>query len=170
MMECEGIVHDIQIHNILIDGLCKIRKLNKARIIFDKLASSGLQPDVITHNIMIRGLCQEGLFEEAKELLSKMETSICLPNDVTYNTIIRGSLLNKRYEEAAVLIENMRARKFSEDASTTSMVLDLLSKEEQDPSVLAFCRWCWTVKQEHKCTMAPGYIEGMSKLFLLTIT
>ena len=52
--------------------------------------------------------------------------------------VIRGSLLNKRYVEAAVLIENMRARKFSEDASTTSMVLDLLSKEEQDPSVLAF--------------------------------
>ena len=90
---------------------------------------------------MIRGLCQEGLFEEAKELLSKMETGICLPNAVIYNTIIRGSLLNKRYEEAVVLIENMRARKFSEDAYTTSMVLDLLSKEEQDPSVLAFCKW-----------------------------
>ncbi|WOH13873.1 hypothetical protein DCAR_0933386 [Daucus carota subsp. sativus] len=162
-MRSNEIWPDCYSYNILINGYCKrqeldkaisllrqmsaqglkpeSRKLEEARNIFDKLALRGLQPIVITHNIMIKGLCQEGLFEEAKELFSKMETSICLPDDVTYNTIIRGSLLNKRYEEAAVLIENMRARKFSEDASTTSMVLDLLSKEEQDPSVLAFCQW-----------------------------
>ena len=74
---------------------------------------------------MIKGLCQEGLLEEAKVLLSKMEVTGCLTDSVTYNTIIRASILNKRYEEAVVLIENMRARKFSEDASSTSMVLDL---------------------------------------------
>nr|XP_017241253.1 PREDICTED: pentatricopeptide repeat-containing protein At1g62930, chloroplastic-like [Daucus carota subsp. sativus] len=93
---------------------------------------------------MLQGFCQEGLFEEAKILLSEMETSGCLHDDVTYNTIIRGSLFNKRYEEAVVLTENMRAHKFSEDASTTSMVVDLLHKEEQeeqDPVVLAFCQW-----------------------------
>ncbi|KAL8155977.1 hypothetical protein AgCh_001146 [Apium graveolens] len=39
LMESNGIIHDIKIYNILIDGLFKNRKLDKARNIFDNLAS-----------------------------------------------------------------------------------------------------------------------------------
>ncbi|XP_074352976.1 pentatricopeptide repeat-containing protein At2g18520, mitochondrial-like [Apium graveolens] len=61
-----GIIHDIQIYTILIDGLCKNKKLDEARNIFDE--QKGVQPDVVIHNVLIRGLCEEGFYEEANEL------------------------------------------------------------------------------------------------------
>ncbi|KAL1801870.1 hypothetical protein ACET3Z_030517 [Daucus carota] len=138
---------DVITYSTLMDGYCLTGKMDRALEVLNTMRSNGIAPDCYSYTILINGYCQGGLFEEAKILLSEMETSGCLPDDVTYNTIIRGSLLNKRYEEAVVLIENMRAHNFSADASTTSMVVDLLPKEEQkeqeeqDPAVLAFAKW-----------------------------
>ncbi|KAL8155989.1 hypothetical protein AgCh_001156 [Apium graveolens] len=87
--------------------------------------------------MMIHCFCQEGLLDEANELCVKMEANDCLPDDVTYNTLIRGCFHNKKYNEASVLIDQMRARCFSKDASTTVMLRDLLASEKQDPSIIA---------------------------------
>ena len=66
-----------------------------------------------------------------------MEENNCLPNEVTYNTLIRGCFKNKMYDGACVLIDEMCAHGFKADASTTSMLFDLLQSKEQDPALLA---------------------------------
>ena len=85
---------------------------------------------------MIDGLCQEGLFDEAKELLVRMEECGCVPNVVTYNVVVQGFLKGSQYNEALLLMEKMVGRGFSPDASTISMLKDILPTRRQDPKFL----------------------------------
>ncbi|KAL8096589.1 hypothetical protein AgCh_037523 [Apium graveolens] len=136
-MECAGIHPDIIIYTILIDGLSKDGRLEKARTLFESLPSKGLRPDVKAYTVMIGAFCREGFLDEANVLFAKMKDSICLPDGATYNTLIRGSFCNMKYSEASALIDEMRARGFSIDASTVSMLLVLLESKDQDPALLA---------------------------------
>ncbi|MCD7449273.1 hypothetical protein HAX54_051013 [Datura stramonium] len=54
----------IEFYNVMINGLCKNGKLDKARALFEKLSFIGLLPDVRTYNSMINGFCLEGLLDE----------------------------------------------------------------------------------------------------------
>ncbi|XP_028084935.1 putative pentatricopeptide repeat-containing protein At1g12700, mitochondrial [Camellia sinensis] len=84
---------------------------------------------------MIQGLCEEGLLDEAKELFVKMEKNSGLPNDVNYNTIIGGFLGQQKCYEVLVLLEKMLQKGFSPDASTSSLIVDLISTRGQDPTL-----------------------------------
>ena len=54
-----------------------------------------------------------------------------------YNTLIRGCFKNKMYNGGCELIDEMVAHGFKADASTASMLFDLLQLKEQDPALLA---------------------------------
>ncbi|XP_063940582.1 pentatricopeptide repeat-containing protein At1g63130, mitochondrial-like [Daucus carota subsp. sativus] len=140
ILESSGLVADIQVYTILIDGLSKNGHLENARSLFDNLPAKGLRPNVKTYTVMIQAYCHEGLLDEANELFREMEAHDCLPSDVTYNMLIRGCLQNKNYYEAGVLMDEMLGRGFAADASTASVLLDLLDVQEQDPAPLALCK------------------------------
>ncbi|KAF5941785.1 hypothetical protein HYC85_019427 [Camellia sinensis] len=131
-MERNNLVLNIVTYNILIDGFCKVKKVDSARAIFNNLSSKGLHPNVRTYNMMIQGLFEEGLLHEAKELFVKMEQNCCLANDVTYNTIIRGFIRQHKCYEALILVQEMVQRGFSADASTFPLIVNILSTKEQD--------------------------------------
>ena len=76
---------------------------------------------------MIKGFCKEGLIDEASELLEKMDGNHFSPNDRTYNTIIQGLLQQNEITKALELIKIMVDKGFSANATTASMVFDLLS-------------------------------------------
>ncbi|KAF5958928.1 hypothetical protein HYC85_000137 [Camellia sinensis] len=133
-MESHDLHLNIVIYNILIDAFCKDKKLNTVRALFNILSSKGLHPDVKTYTMMIQGLCEEGLLDEAKEFV-KIEQNGCLPNDVTYNIVIQGFLGQQKYHEASILLDEMFGRGFSADASTFSLIVDILSTKGQDPAL-----------------------------------
>ena len=54
--------------------------------------------------------------------------------------LIRGCLQNKIYYDAGVLLDEMLGRGSAADASTASVLLDLLDVKEQDPALLALCK------------------------------
>ena len=56
-----------------------------------------------------------------------------------YYTFIRGCFKNKMYDGGCLLIDEMCAPGFKADASTTSMLFNLLQSKEQDPCSL-LCR------------------------------
>ncbi|KAL8090071.1 hypothetical protein AgCh_039512 [Apium graveolens] len=111
----------------------------------------GFMPNVFTYNIILRGLISQDEVVEAELLFKKlagfkdiqldvvreMEANDCLLDSGVYNSLIRGCFYNKKFKEAVVLVDEMRARDFSADASTTSMLVDLLGSEEQDDNLLA---------------------------------
>ena len=67
-MEDRGIVPNLVVYNILIDGMCKAKKLEDALKHFGSLSSKSLKPDVKTYTTMIGGLCNESILDEVEEL------------------------------------------------------------------------------------------------------
>ena len=132
-----GFVPDIHIYNILIHGFFKDGKVDEARNLFQNILLKGLRPCVVTYTSMIQGFCQEGLLEEAYKILLEMEEHTCLPTEATYNILIRGCFKNKMYDGGCLFIDDMVAHGFKADASTASIVFDLLQLKEQDPALLA---------------------------------
>lgn len=60
-----------------------------------------------------------------------MEERGCAPNVVTYNTLMRGFILNNEFPKIVELLHNMVEKNVSPNASTASIVVDLLSKDEK---------------------------------------
>ncbi|PRQ35312.1 putative pentatricopeptide [Rosa chinensis] len=60
----------------------------------------------------------------------------CSPDGWTYNIIIRGLLSNNETSWAMGFIEEMVELGFSADASTTELIVRLLSKDIVDPGLL----------------------------------
>ncbi|KAK3228034.1 hypothetical protein Dsin_007896 [Dipteronia sinensis] len=80
---------------------------------------------------MVHGLCKEGKLEEANDLLSIMEEKGCALDLITYNTLMLGFLQNNGTTKVVELLHKMVERNIMPDASTTSIVIDLLVKDEK---------------------------------------
>ncbi|XP_059460215.1 putative pentatricopeptide repeat-containing protein At1g12700, mitochondrial [Corylus avellana] len=123
---------------VLIDGMCTARKLMTAKEPFNSLPTKGLQPDVRTYTIMIKGLCKEGLLNEVSELLEKMDKNGYSADDVTYNTTIQGSLQHNETSWAINYLLMMVNKGFSANATTATILIDLLSTNEVDKTLQYF--------------------------------
>ncbi|KAK1352736.1 pentatricopeptide repeat-containing protein, mitochondrial-like [Heracleum sosnowskyi] len=155
-MSYEGLTQSIGTYSTILQGFFHTGRPVEAQFFLkEKLLKPGLKLDKVTCHILLHGFCQNPyvvealslfdimecrLIDEANELFVEMESSGCLLNDVTYNTLIRGCFHHKKYNEAGVLIDKMCARGFSADASTASVLLDLLESQEQDPALLALLK------------------------------
>ncbi|CAI0554738.1 unnamed protein product [Linum tenue] len=96
-----------------------------------------LQPDTRTYNITINGLCRQRFVDEAYELFRKMEAEdSCVPDNCSYNVIIHGFLRHKDPLEAMDLILEMVSKGFSADATTMSLLLEMLPKNQLDHPIL----------------------------------
>ena len=84
---------------------------------------------------MLKGLCKEGLLEEPSEIFEKMDGSGCSPDDRTYNTIIQGLLQHNETSKAMKYLEIMVNKGFSANATTASMLVDLLSANSADKAL-----------------------------------
>ncbi|CAI0428754.1 unnamed protein product [Linum tenue] len=120
-------------YNILMDGLWKAGREKEAREMFSRLSRDKfLQPDTRAYTITVDGLCRQGFVDEAYDLFRKMEGDSCLPNSCSYNVIIHGFLRHKDPLEAIDLIHEMVSEGFSADATTMSLLIELLPKNQLD--------------------------------------
>lgn len=81
---------DIEVYNIVINGMCKTGELEAGRDVFLNLPSKSLHPVTRTYNSMIQGLCKSGLLDEANKLFMEMEENDCSPDGCNYKTLSRG--------------------------------------------------------------------------------
>jgi pentatricopeptide repeat protein len=98
----------------------------------NSLPTKGLQPNVWTYNVMIKGFCKEGLLNEAIELLEKMEGNSCSPDHFTYNIIIQDFLQYNETSWVVKYLKMMVEKGFSANATTTAILIDLLSTNQAD--------------------------------------
>ncbi|KAK6233265.1 hypothetical protein SCA6_003338 [Theobroma cacao] len=85
--------------NIIINGMCKVGKLNKARDAIQDMKAWGFLPDVFTYNALINGYCKKGgigKMYKADAILKEMIESEVRPNEITFNILIDGFSLNVR--------------------------------------------------------------------------
>ncbi|KAE9452967.1 hypothetical protein C3L33_15140, partial [Rhododendron williamsianum] len=85
---------------------------------------------------MISGLCKEALLDEAVELLLQMEGDGCPPNEVTYNIVVRAFLKRGDIHKVKILLQEIINRNFKPDASTLTIVADLLTVDGEDSNFL----------------------------------
>ncbi|KAJ0520165.1 putative tetratricopeptide-like helical domain superfamily [Helianthus annuus] len=128
-LESNGTELGIKVYNSVIDGLCKSGRMETAYDIYTKLSSKGLKPTVVTYTIMIHGFCKTGQVKKADSLFFEMIENKCAPNVVTFNAFMRkGSNMGPKVVE---LVKKAVERKVTPDASTLSLMVDLLSKDEK---------------------------------------
>ncbi|XP_043714385.1 pentatricopeptide repeat-containing protein At5g57250, mitochondrial [Telopea speciosissima] len=73
----------------MIDGYCKVGRINEALEIFDAYRTS-LFPDVVCYNCIIRGLCENGMLDMAIEVFTELIEKGLPPSKATYMMVIRS--------------------------------------------------------------------------------
>ncbi|KAK1568769.1 hypothetical protein Q3G72_028441 [Acer saccharum] len=121
----------IEIASCLINGPCKTKKLEIAWKFYQGLPHFGLLSNVLTYNIMINGFCREGHLEKANDLLLEMEEKGYARNVITYNLLMCDLFQNDEPRTVVELFHKMAERNLKPDTSTTSIVVDLLIKDEK---------------------------------------
>jgi len=97
--------------------------------LFAAIHANGLVPSVVTYRLMTENLIKEGLLDEFDGLFSAMEKSGCAPNSHMLNTIVRRLLDRGEILRAGAYLSKID-EKNSLEASTTSMLISLFSREE----------------------------------------
>ncbi|XP_057489489.1 pentatricopeptide repeat-containing protein At1g62914, mitochondrial-like [Actinidia eriantha] len=109
MMERNGLYLDVFMYSILIDALCKDKKLYTARDLFNQLSAKGLHHD------------------DTRMVACEMR-SLTTPSSEDF-------LANARGYGALLLLEEMTGKGFSTDASISSLIVDQILTKGQDPAI-----------------------------------
>ncbi|KAK6156876.1 hypothetical protein DH2020_011124 [Rehmannia glutinosa] len=94
--------------NIVMRGLCRVSKVEKAFEFFDVMKSFGCHPDLVTYNTLINGLCRVGKVDRAEALLREVKVqSGFSPDVVTYTSVISGYCKSGNMDDASTLFDEM---------------------------------------------------------------
>ena len=114
----------------MIDVLFKGGRKEDAMDLFVAIPANGLVPDVVTHRLIAENLIEEGSLEEFDGLFSAMEKSGTAPNSRMLNALARRLLRRGDISRAGAYLSKLDEKNFSLEASTTSMLISLFSREE----------------------------------------
>ncbi|KAG7994550.1 hypothetical protein I3843_01G063000 [Carya illinoinensis] len=128
---------------ILINHMCKSRRVDEALVVFEKMkgVSDGLsvEPDVITYNTLIDGLCKVGRQEEGLTLMDQMRSeNKCMPDTVTYNCLIDGFCKAGEIERAQELFDQMNKERVCPDVITLNTLVDGMCRHGRINSAVQF--------------------------------
>ncbi|KAG2725380.1 hypothetical protein I3760_01G063100 [Carya illinoinensis] len=127
---------------ILINHMCKSRRVDEALEVFEKMKGvSGLsvEPDVITYNTLIDGLCKVGRQEEGLTLMDQMRSeNKCMPNTVTYNCLIDGFCKAGEIERAQELFDQMNKERVFPNVITLNTLVDGMCRHGRITSAVQF--------------------------------
>ncbi|KAL6197953.1 hypothetical protein ACLB2K_027745 [Fragaria x ananassa] len=67
-----GFQPGVDIYNVRIKSLCKLKKSGEAAALLDGMLGRGMKPNVVTFKHLIRGFSKEGNYEQAKKMFGDM--------------------------------------------------------------------------------------------------
>jgi leucine-rich PPR motif-containing protein len=121
---------DIVTFNIMIGALLKCDRKEDAMDMFTAISAHGLVPNVVTYQLVTENLIKEGLLDEFDSLFSAMEKSGCTPNSCMLNAIVRRLLHRGEIIRAGAYLFKIDEKNFSLEASTTSLLLSVFSRDK----------------------------------------
>ncbi|KAL3737592.1 hypothetical protein ACJRO7_019173 [Eucalyptus globulus] len=125
---------DIVTLGILINHLCKSRRVDDALEVFERICTKqeeGLscKPDTVIYNCLIDGLCKVGRLDEGAELLRKLTLQDgCKPNVITYNCLIDGYCKCCEIDKARQLFDQMSEEGVQPNVVTVNILVDGMCK------------------------------------------
>ncbi|GAU33868.1 hypothetical protein TSUD_66550 [Trifolium subterraneum] len=143
---------------ILINNLCKARRINEALGVFDKLRGKGekswigVEPDVVLYNTLINGLCKVGREEDgnavtytalisafcgvnnidkAMQYFDEMLSSGCSPDAIVYYSLISGLSIAGRMDDASVVVSRLKRAGFGLDRECYNVLISGFCKKKK---------------------------------------
>ncbi|MCH99054.1 pentatricopeptide repeat-containing protein, partial [Trifolium medium] len=174
----KGCDPNIITYNIIIESLCKSKKVNEAVDLLEEMKSKGLTPDVVSFGTLITGFCKIGNLDGAYRLFSGMEKQydVC-HTTATYNIIVGAFSEQLNMKMAISLFSEMKKNGCDPDNYTYRVIIDgfcktgnvtrgynfLLENIEKGfiPSLTTFGRVLNCLCVEHKVQEAVGIIHLM---------
>ncbi|CAA0394229.1 unnamed protein product [Arabidopsis thaliana] len=121
---------DVVTLGILINTLCKSRRVDEALEVFEQMRGKRtddgnvIKADSIHFNTLIDGLCKVGRLKEAEELLVRMKLEErCVPNAVTYNCLIDGYCRAGKLETAKEVVSRMKEDEIKPNVVTVNTIV-----------------------------------------------
>eukprot|EP01018_Ginkgo_biloba_P023480 Gb_10306 [translate_table: standard] len=93
---------------IVIDGLCKVGKLDRALGLLIDMARIKCVPSILIYNSLIHELCNSERLDESYKLLDEMKNRGIHPTQYTYNSILGLLCKTEKVSEALDLMGEMR--------------------------------------------------------------
>ncbi|XP_022757456.1 pentatricopeptide repeat-containing protein At3g61520, mitochondrial-like [Durio zibethinus] len=144
-MKESGIQPDVVTFGILINQLCKLRRVDEAMKVLNKLGEGSgsdgvtVEADVIIYNTLIDGLCKVGRQEEGLQLMERMKSMKGLaPNTVTYNCLIDGFCKAGEIERGKQLFDQMNEEGVSPNVISLNVLVDGMCRHGRISSALQF--------------------------------
>ncbi|KAF9595528.1 hypothetical protein IFM89_000616 [Coptis chinensis] len=110
---------DVVVYSSLIDMYSKCGRVDKARLVFDRI----VEKDLVAWNSMVSGYAQHGCAREALVLVEEMKLVGLRPNLVTWNALISGFSLVGDDAMALKLLKMMQVEGIEPDVvSWTSII------------------------------------------------
>ncbi|CAN0896201.1 Pentatricopeptide repeat-containing protein At3g04130, mitochondrial [Linum grandiflorum] len=128
-LETFGLRKSTEAMNLLLDTLCKEKRVEQAREIFLALKSH-ISPDANTYNIFIHGWCKINRVEEAYWTLQEMKGSGIKPCVISYSTIVQFHCQQGKFREVYKVLDEMEAQGFQPNVVTYTTILCHLTKLE----------------------------------------
>ncbi|CAK9148117.1 unnamed protein product [Ilex paraguariensis] len=143
-MKEQKIQPDVVTFGILINYLCKLRRVDEALEVFKKMRGNendeiSVEPDVVHYNTLIDGLCKVGRQEEGLGLLEQMKSRHeSAPNIVTYNCLIDGFCKAGEIERSHELLDQMYKEGLMPNVITLNTLVDGMCKHGRINSAMDF--------------------------------
>ncbi|KAI3800552.1 hypothetical protein L1987_28643 [Smallanthus sonchifolius] len=144
-MKGNGIKPDIVTYGMVVNHLCKSRRVDEALDMFKKMKEGNdgvsIKPDVILYNTLIDGLCKVGRQEEGLGLMKQMQPEDnCVPNVITYNCLIDGFCKSGEIERAQELFDQMNHKGVDPNVVTVNTLVDGMCKHGRISNAMEFFR------------------------------
>ncbi|KAF8378146.1 hypothetical protein HHK36_029483 [Tetracentron sinense] len=116
--------------NLLLDTLCKEKKVELARNVFLELKSH-ISPNAYTFNIFIHGWCKANRVDEAHWTIQEMIGNGCRPCVISYSTIIRAYCNQSNFRKVYEILDEMQAQACPPNVITYTTIMCSLAKSDE---------------------------------------
>jgi len=122
---------DVIAYTVLMNGYCKVGRLQEACDLFVQMINSGIKPDVVAYTVLLDGHIKEALHQgwqgiskewrsfrlrtKHKMLLSSMKDMEIEPDVTCYTVLIDGQCKTEYLDEARGLFDEMLAKGLTPD-------------------------------------------------------
>ncbi|CAO2039524.1 unnamed protein product [Urochloa humidicola] len=135
-LEDMGLERNTETMNVLLDALCKEKKVELAREVFVVL-SPHIVPDAYTFNIFVHGWCSVRRIDEAMWTIEEMKKKGFPPTVITYTAVLEAYCKQRKFSRAYDLLDLMGSQGCHPNVITYTMVMTSLAKCERFEEALS---------------------------------
>ncbi|MED6169423.1 hypothetical protein PIB30_021224 [Stylosanthes scabra] len=118
-------------YSIVIQALCKHRRVEEVSKLFGRMLQHGLKPKLVVYNSIISMLCKLGNLSHATRVYEIMNKKRCLPDNTTYAALIHANGERKNWKVAYDLLTEMLGFGWIPHFHTYNLVESLLREHDQ---------------------------------------